>query len=89
MSAKDDMLNVGAAFSKGNAYALTALYAGTCRAEASDEYEVHFTMKAFGLVDGPQARKAFKENDHEFFRKWWEKAIQKLRGEYKETNGPA
>ncbi len=86
MSAKDDMMNVGAALSENNEYSLTALYAGLLRAEASDEYEVHFTMKAFGLIDGPQARKAFKEGDSDFFRKWWEEAIQKLQGQYEEKS---
>ena len=86
MSAKDDMINVGAALNESNAYALTALYAGILRSEASDAYEVHFTMKAFGQIDGPSARKAFKEGDSEFFRKWWEEAIQKLRGQYEEKS---
>lgn len=87
MSTKDDMLNVGSALNKSNAYALTALYAGILRAEASDEYEVHFTMKAFGLIDGPMAREAFKKGDHEFFCKWWEEALQKLRGQHAESGG--
>jgi len=81
VSAKDDMMNVGAAMSESNAYALTALYAGILRAESEDAYEVHFTMKAFGLIDGPLAREAFKKGDSEFFREWWEEAIQKLRGQ--------
>ena len=87
MSAKDDMLNVGMALNESNVYALTTLYGGILRAEASDEYEVHFTMKAFGLIDGPKAREAFEKSDMEFFRKWWEEAIQKLRGQYTDPGG--
>lgn len=87
MSTKDDMMNVGNALNESNAYALTAPYAGILRAEASDEYEVHFTMKAFGLIDGPLAREAFETGDHEFFRKWWEDALKKLRGQDTDPGG--
>ena len=87
MGTKDDMINVGAALNESNAYALTALYAGILRAEASDDYEVHFTMKAFGYIDGPMAREAFEKGDTEFFRKWWEEAIQKPRGQYTDLGG--